>query len=79
MCCSGCVITELFLDGKAPFVLSQLLSYKAGEFEPWTLLNSIDDIYIRQMVRENTCVYAHIKQMVREVTRVYTPIRPLVC
>ncbi|XP_076451806.1 phosphoinositide 3-kinase regulatory subunit 4-like [Babylonia areolata] len=47
----GCVITELFTDGIAPFDLSQLLSYRRGEYSPWKVIDSIQG-------------HAHIKELV---------------
>ena len=43
----GCVITELFTEGKAAFDFSQLLAYRIGEYSPWKLLQSIEDSNIR--------------------------------
>ena len=41
---AGCVIIELFTDGTAhPFSFSQLLAYRAGEYEPKKVLDKIDD------------------------------------
>lgn len=47
----GCVITELFTDGIAPFDLSRLLSYRSGEYSPWKVIDSIQG-------------HAHIKELV---------------
>ena len=45
---AGCVLTELFLDGTAQaFSFSQLLAYRAGEYEPTKVLKKIDDENIR--------------------------------
>ena len=38
----GCVIAELFLDGRALFDLSQLLQYKKRQLEPASLLSGLD-------------------------------------
>ncbi|XP_069112623.1 phosphoinositide 3-kinase regulatory subunit 4-like isoform X1 [Argopecten irradians] len=48
---AGCVITELFTEGTAPFDLSQLLSYRHGEYSPWKVLEKIEDTSIRDLVR----------------------------
>jgi phosphoinositide-3-kinase regulatory subunit 4 len=34
----GCVIAELFLDGKATFDLAQLLAYRRKQYDPTPLL-----------------------------------------
>ena len=45
---AGCVIIELFTDGTAhPFSFSQLLAYRAGEYEPKKVLDKIDDDEIK--------------------------------
>ena len=46
----GCAITELFLEGKPPFELSQLLAYIRGEYSPMHLIQEIDDVCVRDMV-----------------------------
>lgn len=38
----GCVIAEIFLDGKAFFDLSQLLSYRKSEYDPALRLMDVD-------------------------------------
>lgn len=48
---AGCVITELFTEGTAPFDLSQLLAYRKGEYSPWKVLEKIEDSSIRDLVR----------------------------
>ncbi|XP_041377701.1 phosphoinositide 3-kinase regulatory subunit 4-like [Gigantopelta aegis] len=48
---AGCVITELFTEGTAPFDLSQLLGYRSGEYSPWKVLEKIEDTSIRELVR----------------------------
>ncbi len=40
---AGCVIAELFMEGKALFDLSQLLAYRRGEYDPSEALNKIED------------------------------------
>jgi phosphoinositide-3-kinase regulatory subunit 4 len=45
---AGCVLIELFTDGTAhPFSFSQLLAYRAGEYEPKKVLDKIDDEQIK--------------------------------
>jgi len=46
----GCVLTELFTDGAHPFDFSQLLSYRADEYSPSSILEKIEDPGIRGMV-----------------------------
>nr|XP_002121994.1 phosphoinositide 3-kinase regulatory subunit 4 [Ciona intestinalis] len=48
---TGCVIAELFTDGTPLFDLSQLLAYRENKFEPTAVLNKIDDVNVREMVR----------------------------
>lgn len=47
---AGCVITELFTEGTSPFDLSQLLAYRAGEYTPNKLAQTIEDVNIRELV-----------------------------
>ena len=47
---TGCAITELFLEGKPPFVLSQLLAYIRGDYSPEKLVHKIDDVCVRDLV-----------------------------
>ncbi|KAJ1980792.1 Serine/threonine-protein kinase [Dimargaris xerosporica] len=47
----GCVIAELFLEGKPLFTLSQLLQYRSGEYNPQTDLTTIGDEAIRALVQ----------------------------
>ena len=42
-----CVIAELFTEGTPPFDLSQLLSYRTGEYSPHELYHKIEDFNIR--------------------------------
>ncbi|XP_019200102.1 PREDICTED: phosphoinositide 3-kinase regulatory subunit 4-like isoform X2 [Ipomoea nil] len=46
----GCVIAELFLEGQPLFELSQLLSYRRGQYDPNQLLEKIPDSGIRKMI-----------------------------
>ncbi len=48
---AGCVIAELFTEGTPPFDLSQLLSYRTGEYNPSIVLQKIEDLHIRDLVR----------------------------
>ncbi|KAL5015431.1 hypothetical protein ScPMuIL_009701 [Solemya velum] len=47
---AGCVIAELFTEGTAPFDLSQLLSYRNGEYSPWKVISKIDDAHVKELV-----------------------------
>ncbi|XP_067950681.1 phosphoinositide 3-kinase regulatory subunit 4-like [Watersipora subatra] len=47
----ACVLIELFSDGKVPFNLSQLLSYRNGEYSTWKILETISDRHIKEMLR----------------------------
>ncbi|KAH8939348.1 hypothetical protein BDL97_15G033100 [Sphagnum fallax] len=46
----GCVIGELFLEGKALFDLSQLLAYRRGQYDPRPSLEKIPDVGVREMI-----------------------------
>lgn len=46
----GCVIAELFLESSPTFMLSQLLSYKRGEYDPAAALQPIECPKIRSLV-----------------------------
>ncbi|KAI8641016.1 hypothetical protein BD408DRAFT_389715 [Parasitella parasitica] len=48
---AGCVIAELFLEGKPPFTLPQLFKYRSGEYSPNASLDQIEDVDIREMVK----------------------------
>ncbi|KAI8460705.1 VPS15 protein kinase [Phakopsora pachyrhizi] len=47
----GCVIAEMFLDGKSPFTLSQMFNYKREEYSVEQHLRNIEDEKIRDLVR----------------------------
>eukprot|EP00731_Ephydatia_muelleri_P024629 Em0016g900a len=47
----GCVIVELFTDGRPPFNLSQLLEYCNGQYKYEEVIQKISDKHIRRMVR----------------------------
>ena len=44
---SSCVIAELFNEGNSLFDLSELLSYRNGDFDPSATLSKIEDSNIR--------------------------------
>ena len=43
----SCVIAELFNEGNSLFDLSELLSYRNGDFDPSATLSKIEDSNIR--------------------------------
>ncbi|XP_058067643.1 serine/threonine-protein kinase VPS15 isoform X2 [Magnolia sinica] len=45
-----CVLAELFLEGQPLFELSQLLSYRRGQYDPSQYLEKIPDPGIRKMI-----------------------------
>ena len=45
--CYSCVLIELFSEGKVPFTLSQLLSYRNGDYSPWKILDMVSDRNIK--------------------------------
>ena len=47
---AGCVLLEMFTEGNAPFSFSQLLSYRAGEFDPVKVMDKIEDENIKSML-----------------------------
>ncbi|ESN93225.1 hypothetical protein HELRODRAFT_187533 [Helobdella robusta] len=47
---TGCVLIELFSDGAKPFDLSQLLSYRSGDYYPRESIDLIDDAEIKKLV-----------------------------
>ena len=47
---AGCVLTELFTDGSPPFTFSQLLAYRANEFDPIKVIEKIKDNDIKRLV-----------------------------
>jgi phosphoinositide-3-kinase regulatory subunit 4 len=48
----GCVFAELFLDGNALFDLSQLLSYKRGNYSTESILSKVNDLYVAKLITE---------------------------
>ncbi|KAL6502690.1 hypothetical protein OROHE_024343 [Orobanche hederae] len=46
----GCVIAELFLEGRPLHELSQLLAYRRGQYDPTQHLEKIPDSGIRKMI-----------------------------
>ena len=49
---AGCVIAELFNDGRPIFDLSQLLLYRTGEYNPSKTLEKIEDADVRELVEK---------------------------
>ncbi|KAK2556549.1 Phosphoinositide 3-kinase regulatory subunit 4 [Acropora cervicornis] len=49
---AGCVIAELFNEGNRLFDLSELLSYRNGDFDPSATLSKIEDSNIRELVEQ---------------------------
>lgn len=47
---AGCVLIELFTEATPPFHFSQLLAYRAGEYEPSKVLDKIEDGDVRELV-----------------------------
>ena len=48
---AGCVLIELFTDGSPPFSFSQLLAYRAKEFDPIKVIDKIKDTQIKKLVQ----------------------------
>ncbi|KAJ3398997.1 Serine/threonine-protein kinase [Chytriomyces hyalinus] len=47
----GCTIAEMFLEGTPLFSLSQLLRYRRGEYDPTVVLDKIDNIHVKEMLK----------------------------
>ncbi len=61
----GCVIAELFLDGKPTFELAQLLAYRRRQYDPAPLLAGLDPD-VRELV-------AHMLQLEPGGRRLHGP------
>ncbi|KLO15545.1 WD40 repeat-like protein [Schizopora paradoxa] len=48
---AGCVLAELFLEGAAPFSLSQLFKYRAGELDVNVHLAGIEEELVRDLIK----------------------------
>lgn len=46
----GCALIELFTEGAVPFTFSQLLAYKAKDYEPSKALDKIEDEQLRTLL-----------------------------
>ncbi|TFK80173.1 hypothetical protein K466DRAFT_667799 [Polyporus arcularius HHB13444] len=49
---AGCVIAELFLEGKPLFTLSELFKYREGELKVETQLTAVEDDGVRQLIKQ---------------------------
>ncbi|KAI0634092.1 hypothetical protein C8Q77DRAFT_1109727 [Trametes polyzona] len=49
---AGCVIAELFLEGKPLFTLSELFKYREGELKLETQLGSIEEDSVRDLIKQ---------------------------
>ena len=47
-----CCLAELFTEGNAPFDLTQLLAYRAGDYYPTKVLDKIDDPRVKVSILE---------------------------
>ncbi|XP_068243849.1 phosphoinositide 3-kinase regulatory subunit 4 isoform X3 [Palaemon carinicauda] len=47
---AGCCLAELFTEGNAPFDLTQLLAYRAGDYYPSKVLDKIDEPRVRALI-----------------------------
>ncbi|KAI0753275.1 hypothetical protein C8Q80DRAFT_1096117 [Daedaleopsis nitida] len=48
----GCVIAELFMEGKPLFTLSELFKYREGELKVDTQLSPVEDEGVRQLIKQ---------------------------
>ncbi|KAI1792388.1 hypothetical protein LXA43DRAFT_1132877 [Ganoderma leucocontextum] len=48
----GCVIAELFLEGKPMFTLSELFKYREGELKVDPQLGAVEDEGVRQLIKQ---------------------------
>ena len=46
----GCVLAELYLEGKSLFDLSQLHAYRRNEYDPETVLKKVEDVRLRTLI-----------------------------
>ncbi|KAI0357817.1 hypothetical protein OH77DRAFT_1303761 [Trametes cingulata] len=49
---AGCVIAELFLEGKPLFTLSELFKYREGELKLETQLGAVEDGGVRELIKQ---------------------------
>lgn len=47
---AGCCLIELFTEGTSPFDLAQLLSFCAGEYDPSSVTDRIENEVARELV-----------------------------
>ncbi|KAI0768204.1 hypothetical protein BD413DRAFT_672415 [Trametes elegans] len=52
----GCVIAELFLEGKPLFTLSELFKYREGELNLESLLSVIEDEGVRDLIKQMVAI-----------------------
>ena len=48
---AGCTLAEMYLEGRPMFTLSQLLKYRAGEYDHENTLQRVEDRSIREMIK----------------------------
>ena len=61
----GCVIGELFLEGKYLFVLAQLQNYRKGTYDPSILLQQIKSNYFSDLFPLDENIVNLIKDMIQ--------------
>ena len=49
---AGCVLAELFLEGRQLFDLSQLHAYRRGEYDPGPVLAKVPDPQVRALIQD---------------------------
>ncbi|GMH35843.1 hypothetical protein BSKO_03711 [Bryopsis sp. KO-2023] len=69
---TGCAIAELFLDGKALFDLSQLLSYRKGDYSPESVLAGVEPD-VRELVLKMIHLDPASRLTPEECLRQFTP------
>ncbi|XP_024383874.1 serine/threonine-protein kinase VPS15 isoform X3 [Physcomitrium patens] len=70
----GCVIGEMFLEGKALFDLSQLLAYRQGKFDPRSSLEKIPDEGVRAMILDMINVLPEKRLSADQYLKLWCPI-----
>ncbi|CAK9223943.1 unnamed protein product [Sphagnum troendelagicum] len=69
----GCVIGEMFLEGKALFDLSQLLAYRRGQYDPRPSLEKIPDMEVREMIMHMIQLNEETRLSAEEYLQMWTP------
>ncbi|CAK9300578.1 unnamed protein product [Gordionus sp. m RMFG-2023] len=69
---AGCLLIEFFCDGTPPFHLSQLLSYRTGDFYPSRVLSKIPDASLRETLTKMINIDASLRPSAEDCRRQLT-------